>query len=523
MASDSPWVPASARAGPLPDVFISYRRLDAAGTATALRRALADEFGAEHVFMDVADIEPGADWQQVLRDRLARCDVLLAVIGGRWLESTAERSRQRLLDHNEDQVALEIATALARGSRTRVIPVLLDSTEMPGRDWLPRPLERLTQLNATRLRHDRWDDDVAALIGILRDLPAPDDGTEQAVVSSHEVIEQRPAQATVTPRAHLATVAGLIEDHNAVVPFLGSGVNASERAEGWSEGCGSLPDRDELAAYLARMFRHDPEPHDLAQISQYVQLTTGEVDLHRALRRILAGNTTPSPVHRDLAALPAILEGHGCPDPYQLIVTANYDDALEQAFAEANEPFDLAVYVAQGQYKGLFVHVPFDGDPMPVTDANRYTGFPVVGDDEYYHLTRTVILKIYGAVDDAQRAYPWRDNFLITENDYIDYLSNRPIEGLVPFQLLNKLRDSHLLFLGYSLRDWSLRVFLQRVWGDQGLGRRAQSWAIGEYADAVEKAFWNALGVVDQFEVPLATYLAELREQVTARPVAPAP
>ena len=47
---------------------------------------------------------------------------------------------------------------------------------------------------------------------------------------------------------------------------------------------------------------------------------------------------------------------------------------------------------------------------------------------------------------------------------YIDYLSRSPIESLVPVQILDKLRDSHCLFLGYTVRDWNLRVFLKRIW-----------------------------------------------------------
>ena len=35
--------------------------------------------------------------------------------------------------------------------------------------------------------------------------------------------------------------------------------------------------------------------------------------------------------------------------PELVIVTTNYDDALERAFRAANEPFDLVTYVAEGE------------------------------------------------------------------------------------------------------------------------------------------------------------------------------
>src|SRR5438034_5852494 len=51
---------------------------------------------------------------------------------------------------------------------------------------------------------------------------------------------------------------------------------------------------------------------------------------------------SPTPVHELLARQPATwrAKGHD-PPPYQLIMTTNYDDALERAFENENELFDL--------------------------------------------------------------------------------------------------------------------------------------------------------------------------------------
>ena len=54
-------------------------------------------------------------------------------------------------------------------------------------------------------------------------------------------------------------------------------------------------------------------------------------------------------------------------------MTTNYDDALERAFDEAEEPYDLAVYMASGDDKGKFVHVPYDGEPQVVEVPNGTT------------------------------------------------------------------------------------------------------------------------------------------------------
>ena len=59
---------------------------------------------------------------------------------------------------------------------------------------------------------------------------------------------------------------------------------------------------------------------------------------------------------------------------------------------------------------------------------------------------------------------------MITEDHYIDYLTKTDIGELLPAELLGQARrESHFLFLGYSMRDWNLRVILHRIWGQQAL------------------------------------------------------
>ena len=65
-------------------VFISYRRDDAAGFSHVIRDRLIEHLPKERVFMDVADIEAGADFVKTLRDAVAQCDVLIALMGKRW-------------------------------------------------------------------------------------------------------------------------------------------------------------------------------------------------------------------------------------------------------------------------------------------------------------------------------------------------------------------------------------------------------------------------------------------------------
>ena len=83
-------------------------------------------------------------------------------------------------------------------------------------------------------------------------------------------------------------------------------------------------------------------------------------------------------------------------------------------------------------------------------------------------LSRTVIVWINGAVD-GLLDLKCEDNYVITEDHYINYLSEFG-RGVVPIQILMKLRKSNYLFLGYTIADWRLRVFLKRIWKGTGLG-----------------------------------------------------
>src|SRR5262245_10108657 len=66
-------------------IFISYRRDDAGDVTGRIYDRLAQHFGKPFVFKDVDGIPLGIDFRKHLGDSVGRCDVLLAVIGTRWL------------------------------------------------------------------------------------------------------------------------------------------------------------------------------------------------------------------------------------------------------------------------------------------------------------------------------------------------------------------------------------------------------------------------------------------------------
>ncbi len=146
-------------------IFISYRRDDAEGQAGRLYDDLVAEFGAESVFMDVADIQPGRDFRKVIEQSLSSCGAFLSVIGKGWVTAKDESGKRRL-DDPADFVRVETATALRRD--IPLVPVLVQGATTPKPDQLPDELKDLAYRNAMEITHARWDSDVQLLIKALR-------------------------------------------------------------------------------------------------------------------------------------------------------------------------------------------------------------------------------------------------------------------------------------------------------------------------------------------------------------------
>jgi len=488
-------------------IFISYRQEDSQYPARDLNRVLREEFGAENVFFDVDVLRPGMDWRRSVSDRAGSCGVLLALIGPKWLSLLHARSQANVVAAVEDVMRTEIHLALTSSANITVLPILLDGCLMPAADQLPRNLQALPDQQAAKLRLTEWEADVERLVGDLRRIAAQkfvaDPQPARVAAAATPVARGAVPVARRGPHDHYASVAGHLMNDGNVVVVLGSGVNTDR---------GQLSDSARLAADLAARFAYRARSGQLglSEVAQYVDVMMGRPDLCRMLEKQLTVESEPTRVHRFLAGLPARLERLGSERRHQLILTTNFDTALERAFEDAKQPYDLAVYLAAGPDKGKFAHLPLDGerDPVTVDVPNSYTRFPINDDLD---LTRTLIVKIHGTVDD--RRYGWRSNYVITEDNYIDYLSGSPVATLIPFQILAALQNSHCLFLGYDIGDWNVRIFLKRIWGKEFSNR---SWAVQEEADDFQRELWEQWRRVDFRAEPLDQYVEALTASMTS-------
>jgi hypothetical protein len=142
-------------------LFLCYRREDTQDAAARLHDRLADAYGYDSVFLDIASVPLGVDFVEHVTEQICRCSAVVVMIGRQWLTLQDKRGNRRL-DDLEDLVRVEIATALSQ--KILVIPVLVQNASMPDREDLPDDLRLLTRRNGIALRHDQWREGVARLL-----------------------------------------------------------------------------------------------------------------------------------------------------------------------------------------------------------------------------------------------------------------------------------------------------------------------------------------------------------------------
>jgi tetratricopeptide (TPR) repeat protein len=150
-------------------IFISYRRDDVPGDARGVCNRLERKFGKANVFMDVDRLVAGQRFDRELDKALSQCDVLVAIIGPRWMESLAQHAHGSERDFVHD----EIAAALKRD--IVVIPALIGREgHMPSlrqRNDLPEEIRELILYQKHDIAHESFNRDAdhltAAIIAVL--------------------------------------------------------------------------------------------------------------------------------------------------------------------------------------------------------------------------------------------------------------------------------------------------------------------------------------------------------------------
>lgn len=293
-----------------------------------------------------------------------------------------------------------------------------------------------------------------------------------------------------------------------LTPFLGAGVNliGIDATRDFIPGS-RLPSSAELASHLAREFSYpgDERQPDLVRVAQWVFSRLGAESLYDYLHEVFDHDFPATPVHTVLARMPAYVRSQAVTE-YPLVITTNYDDALERAFLGANEPLDVLTYVANedDDDKGLFRHTGPDVRPRVLRVANKYQGVTLT--------ERPAVVKLHGAVRRSTSPDPVsEDSYVVTEDDYIECLTRTEIVKNLPPAVARRMHRCHYLFLGYSLRDWNLRVMLHRIWKERA--KQNNSWAVVSRPDPLEVEAWRSR-TVEIYDMDLGAFAARLSQQL---------
>ena len=193
-----------------------------------------------------------------------------------------------------------------------------------------------------------------------------------------------------------------------------------------------------------------------------------------------------------------------------VIVVTNYDTLVEQAFRAAGKPYDLVVYPSDRKDIANAILWWPQGAREPLVKAPNELDID---------LTRTTVMyKMHGTI--VHETEEW-DNFVITEEDYVEFLSRMMASAAIPSMLYPYFRDRSFLFLGYSLRDWNLRVllknlskyFYKRAGGSDDDDDQLPSWAIQRSPSELERQLWKKRKV-NIFDISLNEFASKMQQRM---------
>lgn len=288
-----------------------------------------------------------------------------------------------------------------------------------------------------------------------------------------------------------------------IVPFLGAGASLAGRPENvpWSKTAEFFPNARELADFLAvpAVFpaAERNERDDLARVASYCAERIGRTRLREYLRVALNRHAEPGALHHFLASVQAP----------QVIVVTNYDTLLEKAFQAAGKPYDLVAYPTDLRaYANSLLWWEHGQDEPKIVQANQL-------DIDLQKVT--VIYKMHGTMSPKNEKW---DGYVITEEDYVEFLSRMTTRSAIPAIFLNHFGERSFLFLGYGLRDWNLRVVLRNLRdrlsyapvADDEERLAMPSWAIDRRPPQIERFLWQRRGV-QLFQLTIERFVEELR------------
>lgn len=188
-----------------------------------------------------------------------------------------------------------------------------------------------------------------------------------------------------------------------------------------SQATSGLPSAAELAQTLADECGYPGfDRTNLLRIAQYYELKHDFMEPRSRIRSLLTvPNVEPSFVHRTLARM-----------PFPVVVTTNFDSLMERAFREVGKEPTVQVYSRRG---------------------------PAIDVDQQPSELQPLVYKLHGSLERYLE-------MIVTEEDIVDFLAclllgEPPLPNIIKALFVQK----SILFIGYGLKDWNVRVMLRAI------------------------------------------------------------
>jgi hypothetical protein len=206
------------------------------------------------------------------------------------------------------------------------------------------------------------------------------------------------------------------------------------------------------------------------------------------------GTMDPSPtiVHQFIASVGQRLGARGAPPRPQLIFTTNYDHWMEHTLKMGGVPYHLFTYRTSDPHAGYFIHQDPSGEVHLVDRPSHMRRLP-----EH----ETVVVKLHGGI---HRAIDLPVSYAFMHRDFVE-LAGR-LDAVLPYAVLDRLRDHSVLFLGSGLGDETIESLVRWM---RGADPTKLSWAVQLGSRPELRSYWKALGL-EILEIELQRFMVRL-------------
>lgn len=233
-----------------------------------------------------------------------------------------------------------------------------------------------------------------------------------------------------------------------------------------------LPSGKALSNRLAEICEYtDTDKDNLQRVSLFFQCKehSSRNDLIKALAGIIAeSKVAPSPALHMLAAL-----------PFRIIITTNYDKLFEEALYKAN--------TSDGESKRpiITVYDPERNGPPEQVPLDPLEAKPI-------------LLKLHGDIDKP-------NSIVITEEDYITFIHRMANPHFHPIheKIRSRMMEWPVLFIGYSLRDYNLRLLFKTLRWHLDPASFPLSFSVDPYPDNL------IVSILQNGRLPMVSFIRE--------------